>query len=113
MDRRITGFHQDAELHWVAELECGHQQHVRHDPPWQNRPWVVAEASRQERVGSFLGCPGCDLRAKDPGALTVQNPLVGLLDPYQDGRLQGLCHDGAVEAARRRAVPGAPRPNEG
>ena len=25
---------------WVAELECGHTQHVRHDPPWTNRPWV-------------------------------------------------------------------------
>jgi len=38
--REITGFHLDGERHWVAELECGHGQHVRHDPPWQLRPWV-------------------------------------------------------------------------
>jgi hypothetical protein len=30
--RRIVGFHRDDERHWVAELECGHGQHVRHDP---------------------------------------------------------------------------------
>ena len=29
MDKRIVGFHQDEEAHWVAELECGHNQHVR------------------------------------------------------------------------------------
>ena len=31
----ITGFHQDAAGDWVAELACGHAQHVRHRPPWQ------------------------------------------------------------------------------
>ncbi len=41
MERRITGYHQDEAGHWVAELECGHNQHVHHDPPWQSRPWVV------------------------------------------------------------------------
>jgi len=40
MDRRIAGFHQDEEIFWVAELECGHQQHVRHNPPMTLRPWV-------------------------------------------------------------------------
>jgi hypothetical protein len=40
MERRIVGFHQDDERHWVAELECGHNQHVRHHPPWTVRPWV-------------------------------------------------------------------------
>ena len=33
MQAQVTGFHQDEEVHWVAELECGHNQHVRHDPP--------------------------------------------------------------------------------
>ncbi|MEP7326441.1 MAG: DUF3565 domain-containing protein, partial [Gemmatimonadota bacterium] len=32
MQRRIASFHQDPESHWVADLECGHSQHVRHDP---------------------------------------------------------------------------------
>jgi hypothetical protein len=31
--RKIVGFHLDERKDWVAELECGHQQHVRHNPP--------------------------------------------------------------------------------
>jgi len=57
--RRIVGFHQDAERHWVAELECGHTQHVRHDPPWQNRPWVVTPEGRAGAIGQLLGCTRC------------------------------------------------------
>jgi len=57
--RRIVGFHQDAEQHWVAELECGHAQHVRHTPPWEVRPWVLTEASRAERLGTVLPCRLC------------------------------------------------------
>jgi hypothetical protein len=57
--RRIVGFHQDDEAHWVAELECGHTQHVRHDPPWQVRPWVLTETGRAGRLGTLLSCPPC------------------------------------------------------
>jgi len=44
MEQPITGFHLDEEGHWVAELACGHFQHVRHSPPWMERfavrqPW--------------------------------------------------------------------------
>lgn len=60
MQRRITGFHQDDERHWVAELECGHAQHVRHDPPWQNRPWVLSAATRESYLGLPLNCVICD-----------------------------------------------------
>lgn len=47
MLQAIVGFHLDEENHWVAELACGHGQHVRHDPPWQNRPWVMTESGRR------------------------------------------------------------------
>lgn len=57
--RRITGFHQDPEGHWVAELECGHGQHVRHVPPWQNRPWVTTRDGRARFIGQTLGCVKC------------------------------------------------------
>ena len=60
MERRITGFHTDAEGHWVAELACGHDQHVRHDPPWQNRPWVTTPAGRSGHLGAVLACRKCD-----------------------------------------------------
>ena len=58
--RRITGYHQDDEGHWVAELECGHHQHVRPNPPWQVRTWVTTEEGRRGRVGTVLACPKCD-----------------------------------------------------
>lgn len=58
--RRIVGYHQDEESHWVAELECGHTQHVRHDPPWQSRPWVTTPAGRAEKLGVTLDCRDCE-----------------------------------------------------
>lgn len=57
--RAIVGFHQDEESHWVADLACGHTQHVRHDPPWQNRPWVVTAEGRARFLGTTLGCLDC------------------------------------------------------
>ena len=60
MERRVTGFHQDEEDHWVAELECGHNQHVRHDPPWEQRSWVVTPEGRASRLGIHLNCVKCD-----------------------------------------------------
>jgi hypothetical protein len=57
--RRIVGFHQDDEQHWVADLECGHAQHVRHDPPWQIRPWVTTPEGRAAFIGTPLRCVKC------------------------------------------------------
>ena len=56
----MVGFHRDEEGDWVAHLECGHTQHVRHRPPFQLRPWVLDESSRQARIGAPLECPLCD-----------------------------------------------------
>ena len=56
MLQAICGFHKDEENHWVAELECKHFQHVRHKPPFINRPWVVSEAGRSSMIGSTLEC---------------------------------------------------------
>ncbi|HZW11584.1 MAG TPA: DUF3565 domain-containing protein [Noviherbaspirillum sp.] len=60
MEKRIVGFHRDEERHWVAELECGHNQHVRHNPPWTNRPWVVTQEGRDKALGRVLKCKKCD-----------------------------------------------------
>ena len=59
IERRIVGFRQDAEGEWVAELECGHAQHLRHAPPWQVHPWVVTPEGRAERIGTLLTCRLC------------------------------------------------------
>lgn len=57
--RKIVGFHLDEEGDWVAQLECGHHQHVRHRPPWILRPWVVTAEGRAGRVGELLNCAKC------------------------------------------------------
>jgi hypothetical protein len=57
--RRIVGYHQDDHDDWVAELECGHGQHVRHDPPWQRRPWVTTDTGRTAHLGTLLMCVSC------------------------------------------------------
>jgi hypothetical protein len=68
MEQRIVGFHRDEEGAFVADLECGHRQHVRHAPPFQNRAWIATEAGRQERLGTLLTCPFCDMPELPPGA---------------------------------------------
>jgi hypothetical protein len=60
VQKRIVGFHQDEDEHWVAELECGHMQHVRHQPPWINRLWVVTPEGRARVLGSAFECKTCD-----------------------------------------------------
>ncbi len=65
MKRRIVGFHRDEEGHWVADLECGHGQHVRHNPPWVNRPWVTSEEGRAAALGAELDCKRCELESDD------------------------------------------------
>ena len=62
------GFHTDEEGHWVAELVCGHTQHVRHDPPWQNRPWVTTAEGRARFVGVELACRVCQESETDTTA---------------------------------------------
>ncbi len=62
MQQSIVGYHKDEEDHWVAELECGHFQHVRHNPPLVSRPWVLTEEGRNNMLGYKLNCKKCDER---------------------------------------------------
>ena len=65
--RRIVGFRRDECGDWVASLECGHGQHVRHDPPWRSRPWVVTPAGRASKLDETLPCRRCE-RGEPPDA---------------------------------------------
>ena len=60
MNRAIIGFDLDPDDHWRAKLECGHYQHVRHDPPLINRSWTQTEEGRSSRLGFELNCLKCD-----------------------------------------------------
>jgi hypothetical protein len=66
MKQPIVGYRKDDEGHWVAELRCGHQQHVRHDPPWQVRVWVTTPEGRASRLGVELDCVDCDVTTDEP-----------------------------------------------
>ena len=68
LKRKIVAFHLDEFGDWVADLECGHGQHVRHRPPWELRPWALNEEGRANHVGRELDCKKCD------GELTPSNP---------------------------------------
>lgn len=70
MRRTMVGFHQDEAGDWVAELDCLHNQHVRHRPPFQDREWTLTEEGRRDRVGQELDCPLCD-RAELPDGLSI------------------------------------------
>ncbi len=60
MQRPITGFIQDEQGYWIAQLSCGHHQHVRHRPPLVERLWVLTESGRHSRLGQVLNCLHCE-----------------------------------------------------
>ena len=60
MKQAIIGYHTDDEGHWVAQLACGHNQHVRHDPPMVHREWVTTKTGRKSMLGYQLDCIKCD-----------------------------------------------------
>jgi tellurite resistance-related uncharacterized protein len=66
VERPIVGFATDAAGDWVAWLSCGHPQHVRHAPPFMERPWVLTAEGRTGRLGQMLDCVRCDAAELPP-----------------------------------------------
>lgn len=60
MKRKIIGFDKDDEGYWRAKLECGHFQHVRHQPPLITREWVLSHEGRNGKLGAQIKCKKCD-----------------------------------------------------
>lgn len=60
MERKIVDFYKDEKNEWKAELECGHTQHVRHNPPFINRSWVTSKKGRKNYKGHKLDCKKCE-----------------------------------------------------
>jgi tellurite methyltransferase len=97
--RNIDGFRVDDAGEWVAELSCLHDQHVRHDPPFSDRPWVLTESGRTERIGTLIECPLCD-RAELPGGLEI----VRTAGPFDDSTLPPALQKDHLVADRTWAV---------
>jgi len=106
--RTIDGFHQDELGDWVVELSCLHSQHMRHQPPFRDRAWVLTAAGRAEHVGTTIDCPLCD-RGEIPAGLAV----VRTIGPFDDATLPaGLRRDHRVAGgvwALLRVLDGAVR----
>ena len=89
MIRTIDAFEEDEHGDWVAMLSCLHTQHVRHQPPFRDRAWVLTATGRADRVGTSIDCPLCD-RAELPDGLRV----VRTVGPFDDETLPvGLRRD--------------------
>lgn len=50
MQQSIVSFHKDDKDHWIAEIECGHFQHMRHNPPIVIFLWVLSEQGRESML---------------------------------------------------------------
>lgn len=99
MKQQITGFHTDGEGHWVAELDCGHGQHVRHDPPFMPRPWVTTAEGRGGRIGTTLNCVRCDDLGLRVASAVLAKCREALRAGYESAGVAGLCEEGRFEAA--------------
>lgn len=99
MKQPITGYHKDSENHWVAELGCGHTQHVRHDPPWMERPWVTTDEGRQSRLGTELNCVRCDEMGLKVAQAVREACKKVLQESFDDAGISGLCDEGRWEVA--------------
>jgi len=75
-ESRIIGYHQDEQQVWVAELDCGHARHVRHQPPFQQAAWVTDEAGRRERLGMPMPCVACRMPRMPPCAAIYRSTEV-------------------------------------
>ena len=97
--RDIESFRQDDEGDWIADLACLHSQHVRHRPPFLDRPWVVEESGRAARIGTPLDCPLCD-RAELPDGLV----LVRTAGPWTESTLPAALQTDHLVARHRWGV---------
>jgi tellurite methyltransferase len=116
VERRITGYHRDDDGEWIAELDCGHHQHVRHRPPFQPREWVLTAEGRASRLHMGLSCRLCERAELPSTASTVRTSPIwdehtmpaGLRRRHRLGeRIWGLLvvHEGGLRCALRTQVP--------
>ncbi len=89
MERPVTEFNLDDKDDWVASLGCGHTIHVRHNPPFQNRPWVLTHKGREETIGTMFDCVHCDRFEIPEGFISYFKSPVFSHDTIPDGLKRG------------------------
>jgi hypothetical protein len=88
MERRIVGYGEDEHGEPLAWLECGHPQHIRHQPPFINRPWAVTPEGREQMRGQSLNCVRCEpqpaawSRLALGDALTAESEIGDIVDRF-------------------------------
>ena len=70
----VLDLRQDQEQHWVAVLACGHTQHLRHQPPWQNRHWLLDPQQRNAIIGQPFVCGWCTATAAEADSQPCATP---------------------------------------
>lgn len=127
----IISFQRESDTAWVAQLDCGHTQHIRHAPPFKLAPWVVGEQARAERIGALLPCPLCRMPRLPACARVYKSTPIydvaslpsGLLQSHRlkrgswgkilvlEGRVRYVLEDeGSLTFALRPGVPGIVAP---
>ncbi len=99
MKQKILTFHRDEEDHWVADLECGHKQHVRHDPPFHPRQWVTDQKQREQQKGEKLDCKRCDEVGRVVATAVLNVALEALEEAQIDSAAAAMCREGQIELA--------------
>jgi len=112
MDKKITSFYRDQEGEWVAKLECGHSQYVRHDPPKSVRPWMNDDDQRKQLIGTSINCIACESENEAQEISEEQLYKVAefikkecfkeAVDGYEFAKISGLCQEGAWDLAMDR-----------
>ena len=97
MERTIIGFDQDELGDWRAILACGHRQHVRHNPPLVNRPWVLTEEGRARFLGVALNCKACNEGEPVSEAMVAPDELEALYRHFR-ADVVGFIHQCGADA---------------
>jgi tellurite methyltransferase len=87
MQRRILSFETDEDGDWRVRLDCGHQRHLRHDPPREVRPQLSDPHAREEAIGQEIECGRCDQRLIPDEAKVYKSTPVFTADTVPKGLL--------------------------
>lgn len=90
MKRAIKDFHIDRFQEWVAELECGHELKMRHNPPYMECRWIGTGKGRQEHIGDEFECVDCDMPALPEGLTLKETSETYSRDNLPDHLMSGV-----------------------